>query len=376
MNPKRLHIVCFDIPYPATYGGAIDVYYRLRALHEAGVLITLHCTYKGALTHYPELENICAEVFYYPRTISPLALFSRLPLAVAGRPNSDILHNLLRDDAPILYEGLVSCGTIDAPELRNRKKYFRECNVEHDYYRALADASRSLRDKVYYRVEARRLRRFEQVLRHATGIFALAHQDEAHFRDAFPAIPTAYIPCFHAQSSLTCADGLGSAILYHGNLCVEENRLAADYIIRHIAPALPDLPFIIAGRYQGDHWQTPAPENVRFVFSPDADTMQRLIREAQLHLLLTFQPTGLKLKLLNVLYEGRHVVCNPDMVCGTELAALCHVEPTDDALIRACRTLYSTPFTADDILKRQTVLTTFDNSPLVRLLCDTIFPEK
>ena len=43
MPDKHLHIVSFDIPYPPNYGGVIDVYYKLKALHRKGVKIILHC---------------------------------------------------------------------------------------------------------------------------------------------------------------------------------------------------------------------------------------------------------------------------------------------------------------------------------------------
>ena len=43
MPPLRLHIVSFDIPWPPNYGGIIDVFYKIRALHGAGVQIHLHC---------------------------------------------------------------------------------------------------------------------------------------------------------------------------------------------------------------------------------------------------------------------------------------------------------------------------------------------
>ena len=37
MPDKHLHIVSFSIPYPANYGGVIDVFYKLVALHKAGI---------------------------------------------------------------------------------------------------------------------------------------------------------------------------------------------------------------------------------------------------------------------------------------------------------------------------------------------------
>lgn len=366
MIAQRLHIVCFDIPYPANYGGAIDVFYRIKALHAAGVRIILHCTYKGELIHYSELESLCEKVYYYPRVISLRHLFSWMPLAVAGRPNQAILKNLLADDAPILYEGLVSCGTLAAPELRKRDKLFRECNVEHDYYSALAKASHSWFDRCYYWLEARRLKRFEHVLTYATRIFALAHQDEAHFKATYPTVPTTYLPCFHAHEKVLCPNGLGKGILYHGNLRVEENIKAAEYILHEIAPHLPEIPFTIAGL--GAETLKKHSNNVTIVTNPNQETMSRLIRDAQVHLLITFQATGLKLKLLNVLYEGRHVVCNPEMVCGTELGDICHIASDKESIAQLCKTLYSTPFQSQDQECREKQLQTFSTATLINTL--------
>lgn len=366
MKPDRLHIVTFDVPYPPTYGGAIDVFYRIKALYQKGIRITLHCTYKGTLTHYPELESLCDCVYYYRRSMPMVrGLFSTLPIAVRGRCNDQILANLLRDDAPILYEGLVSCGTMANPRLSARTKYFRECNVEHDYYRGLAQAAHSWR-KLYYMIEAHRLQTFERTLANASVIFTLAHQDELHFREAFPQVPTVYLPCFHSNTSIVTPRGIGSGILYHGNLDVPENRMALGYILEHIVPRMPDVPFVVAGR-TNDQWlqKTGSPcSNVRFVPNPKEDEMQRLVQNAQIHLLLTFQNTGLKLKLLNVLYRGRYVVCNTFMANGSGLEALCHIADTPESIVRVCRDLLSRPLSESEIECRREVLADFDNEQL------------
>ncbi len=371
---KRIHIVCFDIPYPPTYGGAIDVYYRIKALHDVGYRITLHCTHKSKLTKFPELEALCYKVCYYPRRMRLSGLMSTKPLSVHSRPNRDILRHLLEDDAPILYEGLVSCGTMDAPELRNRRKYFRECNVEHDYYRALGKASEQLWKKLFYFLEAKRLERFEAILHQATAIFALAHQDEQHFIKQYPEVPTYFVPCFHANEQCTSSTGLGKGILYHGNMNVAENALVAKRIMQNIAPKMPDIPFTIAGRCGDTKLQAMANQcaNVCLIANPSDKKMNQLISEAQVHLLLTFQNTGLKLKLLNTLYQGRHIVANQEMVGGSDMEALCHVGNTIDEWIALCKQCYTQPFTEQDIATRQQQLMTLDNALLTKRLVQTI----
>ena len=358
MIGKRLHIISFDIPYPANYGGAIDVYHKLVALHQAGVEVTLHCTYKGTQVHYPELERLCQKVYYYPRKTGVPALLTLEPYGIVSRRSEQLLINLMADDAPILFEGLVSCGLMADPALEGRNKIFRECNIEHDYLRALGKASRSLSKKLFYYVEAWKQERYESVIAHASSIAAVAHQDEQHFRDRFPQVPTYYIPSFHAGKTVQAQSGKGEYVLYHGNLELAENENAALFLLREVVPALPEVRFVFAGRNPSALLRSAveALPNASLEASPDDEHMQRLIREAHIHLLPTFQGTGLKLKLLNVLYDGRWVVVNPQMVHGTDVAPLCTIAPSAAEMVSTCRALMAQPFTQHDIQERQTLL--------------------
>jgi hypothetical protein len=36
---NKIQIVCFDNPSPANYGGAIDMFYKIKALHALGIRI-------------------------------------------------------------------------------------------------------------------------------------------------------------------------------------------------------------------------------------------------------------------------------------------------------------------------------------------------
>ena len=65
---KHLHVVSFDVPFPANYGGIIDVFYRIKTLSESGVKIHLHCfEYSRNRIRPKELEDICFSVDYYQR---------------------------------------------------------------------------------------------------------------------------------------------------------------------------------------------------------------------------------------------------------------------------------------------------------------------
>ena len=62
MSEIHLQIISFNIPYPPNYGGVIDVYYKLKALHSAGVKVHLHCFEYGR--EIPEdLNKLCFEIY-------------------------------------------------------------------------------------------------------------------------------------------------------------------------------------------------------------------------------------------------------------------------------------------------------------------------
>ena len=58
----KLHIVSFDVPFPPNYGGVIDVFYKIKALHKLGVKIILH-TFDYGRGKPTELNNYCEEIF-------------------------------------------------------------------------------------------------------------------------------------------------------------------------------------------------------------------------------------------------------------------------------------------------------------------------
>ena len=140
MENKFLHIISLDVPYPADYGGAIDIFYRIQALHELGYKIILHCWEYGR-DEQEKLKEITHEVHYYRRRKSPFLISNKLPFIVVSRQSNLLFQRLLNDTHPILFEGIHTTLLLDNPRLKDRMKIVRMHNVEHDYYFALAKKS-------------------------------------------------------------------------------------------------------------------------------------------------------------------------------------------------------------------------------------------
>ena len=97
-----------------------------------------------------------------------------------------------------------------------------------------------------------------------------------------------------------------------------------------------------------------------------------LISRAQIHVMLTFQTTGLKLKLLNALFNGRHCLVNESMLAGTSLAELCYVAREPGDIIKRLSKLMTKDFTEEDKVKRQKGLLCFRDQYLVKELIEEI----
>ena len=92
--------------------------------------------------------------------------------------------------------------------------------------------------------------------------------------------------------------------------------------------------------------------------------------------MVTDQPTGLKLKLLNALYNGRFCLVNDDMVRGTELDRLCVVAETPEQFINEIKRLLDEDFTEEDIEKRDEALKElYQNEKNAQTLIHSIFEQ-
>lgn len=327
MADRHLHIISFDVPAPPDYGGVIDVFFKLKSLAAIGVKVHLHCFQYGRPAAQV-LEELCHRVYYYPRRLGKLQLFSGLPYVVVSRRSEALVDRLLEDEHPILFEGLHCCHHLGDPRLAGRRRLVRAHNVEHDYYAALAKAAGSTFRSTYYANEARKLLRFEPVLAEADHVLAISPKDQRHFEAHFRRV--LHIPAFHACDRVEVPEGTGDFAFYHGALGVPENHRAAMFLVREVFKDL-GVPLIIAGSHAAAELRREVARNPDVELREDIGTeeIHRLVREAQVNVLPTFQATGIKLKLLLCLFTGRHVVCNTPMVEGTGLEGLCHVY--DDA---------------------------------------------
>ena len=161
---NKLHIISFDVPYPTNYGGVIDVFYKLKALHHLGVIIYLH-VFEYGKGEQVELKKYCKEVFYYPRNSFVKSFFSKTPFIVKSRGSNLLIANLNKNDYPILFEGLHTTLPVIKDSLKNRNIYLRAHNIEHRFYKGLEKSESNAFKRTFFRRESKKLRRYEKILK-------------------------------------------------------------------------------------------------------------------------------------------------------------------------------------------------------------------
>ena len=311
MNNKTIHIVAFDVPFPADYGGVIDIFYRIKALHDLGVNIILHC-YEYGRGEQKELEKYTAKVFYYKRSVTLLKWFSKTPFIVNTRDSKLLLQNLLKDDSPILFEGIHTTFHLSNSILNKRIKMVRTHNIEHDYYSSLAKQSTRLKQQ-FFKSEAKKLKNYELNLALADYLLAIKESDKTHFEKFHSNVKL--LPVSTPESKIKEQKKTDSYLLFHGNLSVSENETGAAWIIKNIYNR--NIKLIIAGKDPKEQLISLCKEkDVELIANPSSDKMEELIQSARIHIFYSDQATGVKLKLVNAMNSSGHILLNDKMIEG------------------------------------------------------------
>lgn len=369
---NKLHIISFSIPYPANYGGAIDVFYKIKALAKEGVKITLHCFQYDRLPA-ELLEKYCDKVFYYPRKMIGAHLLGFYPFIVSSRKSKTLLTNLLTDDAPILFEGLHTCYSIGDPRLKDRLKIVRSHNLEHDYYAALASVESNKMKRLYYNTESRKLKRFEEyAYKKADLILGISKKDTSYLQKKYK--KSVLISAFHAFENVNIPNQTKKYAFYHGNLSVGENNEAACFLVEKVFKGLSHS-LIIAGSQPSLRLKKMATEaeNVTLLDNINVDQINDLIHQAQINILPTFQSTGIKLKLLAALFNGAHCLVNSKMVEGTGVESLVEIADSTLEFQHKINELMEVSCHDISIEKRNEVLDRYSNHHQLNNLMDAIF---
>lgn len=342
--------MAFDNPWPPDYGGAIDVFYKIKALHDEGARIHLHLFAYGRYDTGP-LRELTESLTVYPRRRNPLYWLSPQPYIVRSRRRKR-LEKRLRDGAlPVWMEGIHTTAALPRL-LPGQLKMIRIHNIEHAYYAYLARHEKHPLRRLYYRSESAKLRRYEPAVWPLADLnFSVSARD----RQTVGAVaPAEVLPVFHPFTDVRIPPASTTPfVLFHGNLSVIENSRAAVFLWQKVVRPL-GLHMVVAGKNPPETLRRLARQNPRLglVANPGADQMERLIRTAEVHLIYSDNLAGFKLKLLYALFRGRQVLASRALVEDSPVAGAVETAETPQEWRERLRLMMQTPW--DEIKALQT----------------------
>jgi hypothetical protein len=285
-----------------------------------------------------------------------------LPYIVQSRSSKKLLSNLIQNNYPILFEGLHTCYFLTHPLLKNRNKIVRIHNIEHEYYRALAYATKSVFKKIYFLTEAFLLKKYEPILSHAQTLFCINRKEETHYKNIFTnKVTVLTIPPFIPYTTVESIIGRGDYVLYHGNLSVAENEKVCLFLIKNISKKIK-LPLILAGKNPTRLLKKKsAHSNIQLIENPSDEELKQLVKNAHINIVFSFQDTGSKLKLYTCLYLGRYCIAN-DKVLESSVKEACYIANTEVKLINTINQLSDMTFEKDHIHIRKKILSNNTNT--------------
>lgn len=357
---RHLHIVCLDAPSPPDYGGAIDMYYKIKALAEAGHSIALHYFAYRRQRDAAGLEAYCSEIKHYQRKNFWESSLKQ-PFIVGSRINSQLIANLNNDNAPVLLEGLHCAGIL--PFLQKPERVVvRMHNNEAAYYAHLASTEPAFAKRLYLKIESRLLKGFQQLLPKQTKLACLSEHDQRVFEQEYGLCQTAFVPCFVPWQMANGLQGNGDFCLYHGNLLVSENEQAARWLMRNVF-ATSSHRLVIAGKGASGRLLEEADkmQNVQIINNPTIAEINSLVKSAHVNVLPSLNNTGVKLKLLHALFSGRYCLTNKNGVRGSGIEKGLCVAETAEEWQRTVDDLMHSAFEEKTLLERRDALTAYDN---------------
>jgi hypothetical protein len=245
----------------------------------------------------------------------------------------------------------------------HRKIIYRLHNIEHIYYKHLFKWERSLLKKLYYFFESAVLKSYEKkVAPRASVVLAVSQNDAEQFSEYCPEANTQYFPLFLPFKEIKSLTGAGNYLLYHGNLSIAENRQTVFWLLKALAPL--DMQLVIAGRNPPVKFQQYIPrfKNCELKINPTDIELEDLIQQAQINIIISFNNTGIKLKLLHALFAGRHCIANDASFSNKEFKNCCHIANNENEIKERISKLKHLAFTQEDKeLRKSLLLQHFDN---------------
>ncbi|MFK5879481.1 MAG: hypothetical protein QM478_08295 [Flavobacteriaceae bacterium] len=182
-----------------------------------------------------------------------------------------------------------------------------------------------------------------------------------------------YIPVFHEVLQNINIEKSENYVLYHGNLSVAENSNAALYLIDVYKNSEFTLKIASSHQNKKVDFEIKKYENIHFKKIESNLELKNILKKAHINALPTFQKTGIKLKLINALRQGKFVIANKEMIEGTGLEKLAEIANTKEEFLQKTSLLLCKKFNEKIVNERLLILEDFNPKKSAEKIIKLIF---
>lgn len=305
----KIAVVSGFIPSPPIFGGAIDVWERIKGLTSLGHEVDLVVTEKVNPTQ-KQIDEIALHTrhFFFTRRKNQIhQLFSELPLQFLSRKGLASIEINQTYDLVIL-ESEFCWGITLNKSISYKKIVVRVHNIESHYFKMLGKSSNSLRQKIYYKLETSKIKHLSAL------VFDKADKLWFISKDDLSAVnllnKSVFMPFPINDEIVVPTEKVENNVVFMGSLFMQNNTFGLDWYLKNIHPLLiaeiPDYHFYIVGslKEEDKEIQEKYSHLPQVTFVVNAPCLKQYYQKAKVFVNPMFHGSGVKVKSVNALING------------------------------------------------------------------------
>ncbi len=318
-------LVLSDKPlWPGTSGGALAVLASVRGLGDNGAKVDVVSaeTDKHRSTEIRSVKNDSISGSYTTirinTRINPFSLllnliFSNKPYNIlryrSGKFTSYLTYLLTKVDYDIIQiEGINMTVFIDLLRSKSKARIsYRAHNVESEIWKGLASGERRHLIRIYYRILAQRLKKYESMLLGKIDLLVpISPEDSLYFNKQNANIPTFTCPFGISinEDTLKTAYKEGSDLVYIGSLDWRPNQEGLVWFIntvwRKVIRNNPEIKLRIAGR-NAPSWLIDKLDIKGIEFIGETDEAEKFISSGKILIIPLLSGSGVRVRILQAM---------------------------------------------------------------------------
>lgn len=305
----KIAVVSGFIPSPPIFGGAIDVWERIKGLTSLGHVVDLVVTDKVNPTQ-KQIDEIALHTrhFFFSRRKNQLQqLFSNLPLQFLSR--KELASIAINQDYDLVVLESEFCWAITLNKSITYKNIVvRVHNIESHYFKMLGKSSSSLKQKIYYKLETSKIKHLSAlVFDKADKLWFISKDDLATVNLLNKSV---FMPFPVNVEIIEPTEKSGNNVVFMGSLFMQNNTFGLDWYLKNIHPLLiaeiADYHFYIVGSLKEatNEIQEKYSKLQQVTFVVNAPCLKHYYHKAKVFVNPMFHGSGVKVKSVNALING------------------------------------------------------------------------